>query len=172
MKTRLIVCAAIAVILALALSGAGQQSAEQLYKSGLYEEEVGGDLQKAIGIYQEILKRFPDSREVAAKALLHIGLCYEKLGNQEALKAYQRLIADYPGQKEEVALAKERLAGLAKIAELAPRKPVFPKNTDAVQYPPMEREPSFSRRENPGLRFRKRHLDRPDTGKGRSRPGR
>ena len=50
---------------------------------------------------------------LAAKAQLRIGICYEKLGSQEARKAYQRLIADYPGQKEEVALARDRLARLA-----------------------------------------------------------
>jgi Tol biopolymer transport system component len=104
-----------------------QQSAGELFEKALYVEEGQGDLQKAIGLYQDIVKRFPESREAAAKALLHIGLCQEKLGSQEALKAYQRLIADYPGQKEEVALAKERLAGLVKIAAPAPQKPIFRK---------------------------------------------
>ena len=110
MKTKLFVSAALAVILAFALSGAVQQSAEQLYKSGLYEEEVGGDLQKAIGIYQDILKRLPDNREIAAKAQLHIGLCYEKLGLKEAERAFQKVIADYPERLEEVKTAKEKLS--------------------------------------------------------------
>jgi len=127
MKIRPIVFAALAAVLALALTGTAQQSAEDLFKAGLYQEEVGGDLQKALGIYRDILNRFPTSHEAAAKALLHIGLCHEKLGSQEALKAYQRLITDYPGQKVEVALAKERLAGLAKIAAPPLRKPIFQK---------------------------------------------
>lgn len=110
MKTRSIVFAAIAAILALTLSGAGQQSAPQLYKTGLYEEEVGGDLQKAIGIYQDILKRFPDNREIAAMAQLHIGLCHEKLGTKEAEKAFQKVIDNYPEQSEAVREAKEKLS--------------------------------------------------------------
>src|SRR4030042_4741164 len=110
MKTKLFVSAALAVILAFALSGAVQQSAEQLYKSGLYEEEVGGDLQKAIEIYQDILKRFPDNRGIAAKAQLHIGLCYEKLGLKEAERAFQKVIVDYPERLEEVKTAKEKLS--------------------------------------------------------------
>jgi Tol biopolymer transport system component len=114
MKTRLIVCAAIAAILALAFSGAGQQSAEQLYKSGLYEEEVGGNLQKAIGIYQDILKRFPDNRGIAAMAQLHIGLCHEKLGTTEAEKAFQKVLDNYPEQSEAVREAKEKLSLLLK----------------------------------------------------------
>ncbi len=115
MKTGPIVLVAAAMIFALALSGAGpQQSAEQLFKTGLYEEEVAGDLQKAIGIYQDLLKRFPGSREAAAKAQLHIGLCYEKLGTQEAERAFQRVIADYPDRPEEVRAAREKLAAILK----------------------------------------------------------
>jgi len=118
MKTRLIVCTAIVAILALALSSAGQQSAEQLYKAGLYEEEVGGDLQKAIGIYQDILKRFPDNREIAAMAQLHIGLCHEKLGTKEAEKAFQKVIDNYPEQSEAVREARDKLSLLLKSQAL------------------------------------------------------
>ena len=114
MKKRSSVFAAATLILALTLSGAGQQSAEQIYKSGLYEEEVGGNLQKAIEIYQDLLKRYPDSREVAAKAQLHIGLCYEKLGTAEAAKAFERVIADFPEQTAEVKAARERLAAIGR----------------------------------------------------------
>lgn len=110
MKTRMTVPVAIAAILALALSGTAQQSAEQLFKTGLYEEEVGGDLQKAIGIYQDLLKRFPASREVAAKAQLHIGLCYEKLGTTEAAKAFQKVVDNYPEQSDAVREARRKLA--------------------------------------------------------------
>jgi len=110
MKPKFIMSVVIAAILALALSGAGQQSAEQLYKSGLYEEEVGGDLHKAIEIYQDLLKRFPDNREIAAMAQLHIGLCHEKLGTKEAEKAFQKVIDNYPEQSEAVREAKEKLS--------------------------------------------------------------
>jgi len=110
MRSKLILSAIIAAILALALSGAGQQSVEQLYKSGLYEEEVGGDLQKAIATYQDLLKRFPDNRDVAAMAQLHIGLCHEKLGTKEAEKAFQKVIDNYPEQSEAVREAKEKLS--------------------------------------------------------------
>lgn len=104
-----------------------QQSAEQLYQSGIYKEQVEGELEKAIAIYEQILKDFPQNQVTAAKALYHIGLCYEKLGNKEAKKAYQRIIDEYPGQIQEVTLAKERLANLVKAAEAVPRKPTFRK---------------------------------------------
>src|SRR3989337_2271040 len=110
MKSKAIVSVALALILTFVLAGAGQQSAEQLYKTGLYEEEVGGDLQKAIGIYQDILQRFPDNRGIAAKAQLHSGLCYDKLGTSEAEKAFQKVLDNYPEQSEAVREAKEKLS--------------------------------------------------------------
>ena len=127
MKTKLILSALIAAILALALSGAGQQSAAQLYKAGLYEEEMGGDLQKAIGIYQDLLKRFPDNREIAAKAQLQIGICLEKLGLKQAQVAFQKVVDRYPEQKQEVSQAKERLAKLTTVLAEEKHKPSFRK---------------------------------------------
>jgi Tol biopolymer transport system component len=115
MKTGATGFAAIALSLTLALSGAVPQSAEQLYKTGLYQEEVSGNLQKAIGIYQDILKRFPDNREIAAEAQLHIGLCYEKLGVREAEKAFQQVIDNYPEQSGAVQQAREKLKTLMRV---------------------------------------------------------
>jgi len=119
MRIRPIVFAVIVAVLASALPGAGQQSAEQLFKTGLYEEQVGGDLQKAIGIYQDLLKRFPASREAAAKAQLHIGLCYEKLGATEAEKAFQKVVSDFPERTEEVRTAMEKLSLISKTRSVA-----------------------------------------------------
>jgi Tol biopolymer transport system component len=116
MKPKAIVSVGLVLVAAFVLAGAGQQSAEQLYKTGLYEEEVGGNLQKAIDIYKDILKRFPDNREVAAKALLHIGMCYEKLGRSEARNAYSRLLQDYSDQLQPAKEARSRLAQLETIA--------------------------------------------------------
>jgi Tol biopolymer transport system component len=118
MKSTAIVFAGMALVLAFVLAGAGQQSAEQLYKTGLYEEEVGGNLQKAIEIYQDTLKRFPDNRGIAAKAQLHIGLCYDKLGASEAEKAFQKVLDNYPEQSDAVREAKEKLSILLRSRAL------------------------------------------------------
>ncbi len=127
MRLRFFMLGVFALALVLASPGEIQQSAEQLYQSGLYKEEVEGELEKAVEIYGRIIKDFPENRPLAAKALYHIGLCYEKLGKQEAKKAYQRLIDEYPGQKQVVALAKERLARLTEAMEKVPHKPTFRK---------------------------------------------
>ena len=91
-----------------------QQTAGELFEKALYIEEAQGDLQKAIDIYQKILKQFPENREVAAKTQLHIGICYEKLGLKEAQKAFQKVVDNYPEQTEAVKAAKEKLAILLK----------------------------------------------------------
>ena len=103
------------------------QSGYNLFQKGLVQERVKGDLDEAIKFYERIVVKFPENRPMVAKALLHIGLCYEKMGKQEAQKAYQRVIEEYPRQKQEVAIAKERIAKLSKALEEVAHKPTFRK---------------------------------------------
>jgi Tol biopolymer transport system component len=112
MKLQSISGVVFALLLVVASSAYAQQSAGVLLQSGLYKEDVNGDLEAAIAIYERVLKEFPKNRPVAAKALLHIGLCYEKLGKQEAQKAYQRLIKEYADQHEPVQTARQHLEQL------------------------------------------------------------
>jgi Tol biopolymer transport system component len=88
------------------------QTPEQLYQKGLMKEEGEGALQDAINFYNQIANNSNADKSLQAKALLHIGMCYEKLGMKEATKAYQRLVNTCPDQTEMVALAKGRLAAL------------------------------------------------------------
>jgi Tol biopolymer transport system component len=104
-----------------------QESAKELFERAVYLEETKGDLVQAIEVYNKILGEFAENQPLAAKALCRIGLCQEKLGSQEAQKAYRRLIEQYPGQKEEVALARARLAELTATVQTASRKPTFRK---------------------------------------------
>jgi WD40 repeat protein len=87
-----------------------QQSSGQLFEKALYTEEVKGELQNAIDLYQQIVKNNPENRQVAAKSLFQMGMCYEKLGSQEAKKAYQRIIQEFADQKEVVTEAHIRLS--------------------------------------------------------------
>jgi len=114
-------------LLLISNTASSQQTAGELFEKALYMEEAKGDLQTAIDLYQKILKRFPENREVAAKAQLHIGICYEKLGLKEAQKAFQKVIDNFPERQEEVAIAKERIAALSRALEKAPHKPTFRK---------------------------------------------
>ncbi len=115
-SNRFFICVSIAMMVFLSL-GFSQQSAEQLFQAGIYQEEVSGNLEKAITIYEQIIKEFPNNREVSAKAFFHIGLCYEKLGLEGALKAYEEVISQYGEQKDVVAKARIRLSKLEQLFE-------------------------------------------------------
>ena len=103
-----------ALLLVVASSAYAKPTAGVLFQSGLYQEVVKGDLDAAIKVYERIIVNFPNNRPVVAKALLHIGLCCEKLGKQEAQKAYQRLIKEYTDQSEPVGIAREHLQQMEK----------------------------------------------------------
>ncbi len=107
--------------------GSSQQSADDLYQSALLKKEAEGDLSGAIRLFQDIVTKFPRKRDIAAKAQLQIGLCYEKMGIQDAKRAFQSVVDKYPEQTREVALAKERLAKIAKALAEETRKPGFRK---------------------------------------------
>jgi Tol biopolymer transport system component len=112
MKLQWISGVVFALMCVVVSSAYAQQSAGVLLQSGLYKEEVNGDLEAAIKVYERVLKDFPKDRLVAAKAQLHIGLCYEKLGTAEARKAYESVVRDFADQSEIVAQARVRLAAL------------------------------------------------------------
>jgi tetratricopeptide (TPR) repeat protein len=88
------------------------QTPEQLYQKGLMKEEGEGILKDAIDLYSQVADNLNADQSLRAKALLHIGMCYEKLGTEQAVKAYQRLVNNFPAQKSEVSIAMERLSRL------------------------------------------------------------
>jgi Tol biopolymer transport system component len=104
----------------LTIAGSAPQSADpgvQL-RAAIEKEEVDGDLQAAMALYRQIVASNGSNRAIAAKALLRLGGCHEKLGQEEAARVYRQLVQDYPDQAEEVAAARQRLATLPKpVAE-------------------------------------------------------
>ncbi|MCH7823349.1 MAG: PD40 domain-containing protein [Acidobacteria bacterium] len=104
------------LIPALALA-AGQraQNPEALLGAALHLEEVEADLEGAIAKYREVLNHSGADRATTGRALLQIGICYEKLGSPEASSAFERVIRDYadePSYREIVEAAREALAEL------------------------------------------------------------
>ncbi|MCK4991565.1 MAG: PD40 domain-containing protein, partial [Bacteroidales bacterium] len=110
MKTRILLM--IALVLLTCYVSAQENKASVALTKAIYEEEVRGNLDKAVELCLDILKKYPDDRPVAAKALYHLGLINEKMGKQKATEYFSRLVNTYPDQIEMVALAKERLAVL------------------------------------------------------------
>ena len=107
----------VAVLLAgsTAMSARQADQAEVLMQAARNKQVVEGKLDEAITIYRDVLAKYEQNRPVAARALAALGQCYEKLGatqTAEARKAYQRLVQQYPEQKDLVAQARARLAVL------------------------------------------------------------
>ncbi len=86
--------------------------AEVLMEAAQQKQLVEGQLEEAIQLYKRVVQEHAGNRAVAAKALLEMGQCYEKLGNTEARKAYELVLRDYADQSESVAQARARLAAL------------------------------------------------------------
>src|SRR5687768_3632391 len=84
--------AIVAALLAFAIPAAQSQTAAALYQEALYLEDIKGDLPAAIAAYKSIVERHGGVRPIAAKALLQLAACYEKLGRSEAKQAYERII--------------------------------------------------------------------------------
>ena len=102
------------VILAIGiLSPLQAQNPEAQFQQGLMKEEGEGSLQEAIDIYIKVASDESVERPLQANALLHIALCYEKLGRTEARKTYQYSVQNYPDQPETVKVAREKLALLS-----------------------------------------------------------
>ena len=56
------------------------------FREARHKEQVEGDLNGAIKLYQSIASAQGD-RSLAAKALVQLGRCYEKQGNAEAAQS-------------------------------------------------------------------------------------
>ena len=68
-----------------------------------------GDLKGAIEEYKGIVSSAGSDRAAAARALLRMAEAYQKLGDAEAQKIYQRLVRDFGDQKDAAAAARARL---------------------------------------------------------------
>jgi len=109
-----------------------EQDHKILFEKAKYSMQTKADLKEAITLFDSLIRTYPEEREYAANAQFHIGLCYEKLGKQEAQKAqnaYKEVIQHYEDQKELVAIARERLSRLVLMAEKMADMPLTPKFT-------------------------------------------
>jgi tetratricopeptide (TPR) repeat protein len=85
----------------------------ELLSEGLYAEEVEGNLDSAIAIYQQVIDDPSTPRKVAGQALYHQGMCYmKKKQEQEARAIFQKLVTEYGDQTEIVEKVKPMLEEL------------------------------------------------------------
>ena len=104
-----LVCSVL-VLAALAFRQASEP--RMLFEKAKFAMETRGDLSGAIKLLEDLLQKYPQEREVAAKAQYTIGICFEKQGLAKAREAYEKVVQKYPEQSEAVSLAKAKLASL------------------------------------------------------------
>lgn len=71
----------------------------------------------AVTIFQEIIKRHPYDRPYAARSQFYIGLCFKRMGSDQAFQAFQEVITNYPDQTDVVRAAEAELTSLSKPKE-------------------------------------------------------
>jgi Tol biopolymer transport system component len=109
---RLSTLTAIFILLSFSFGSLAAQNGYDLFQKALAKERGEGNLEEAISLYQKVVAETKDE-SLAAKAQFRIGICYEKLGQEKAKlaqAAFQKVISDYPGQREVVRMAQEKLS--------------------------------------------------------------
>jgi hypothetical protein len=100
----------LAALVAIEPCMARAASTSELLEKGIYTEETKGDLDGAIAIYQQLTAEAKSSQALAAQAQLRLGQCLlKKKRDAEAIAAFEKLIQQYPDEKELVAKAREYL---------------------------------------------------------------
>jgi len=91
----------IATVVALALAlavGTGRMSAQSgynLFQKALAHERADGNLDEALKLYQRVVKEFSRDRALAAKALVRMAECYQKLGDAQSRTVYERVVREF-----------------------------------------------------------------------------
>ncbi len=89
---------------------AAAQPASDLLQSGIFAQEVQGDVDGAIRIYRQILSAGAGMRLYAAHAQYRLGLCLLRKKDLAGAKlAFESVIKDYPEERELVARARESM---------------------------------------------------------------
>jgi Tol biopolymer transport system component len=99
------------------MSGADQKgsSPEVELQAAIHSEMVDGNYKAAIEQYKKAAQT--TNRAVAAQALVRMAGCYQKLGDAESRKIYERVLREYGDQKEAAATAQARLNGGAPVKQ-------------------------------------------------------
>lgn len=91
-------------------SAAPAKTVSVLLQEGLYAEEIEGDLDAAIKIYEQVISKSKEAQRDAAQATYRIGMCFLKKGQKDkAAEYFQNIISDFPGQKVLAGKAEKQL---------------------------------------------------------------
>jgi Tol biopolymer transport system component len=89
---------------------------EKLLAGAQHKATVDGDLKGAIEDYRKIVAGAGADRALAAQALLQMADCYQKLGDAESSKIYERVLREYADQAEAASVARAKLGRIKSAA--------------------------------------------------------
>jgi len=93
-----------------AASAADVKSPRVLLQEGIYAEEIEGDLDGAMRIYEQVISQAEAAKATAAQAVYRLGMCYLKKGQKEkAADQFQKVLSKFPEQKAVAEKASEQL---------------------------------------------------------------
>ncbi len=108
--TRLLTTLLTSAVLCTATSALRAESPAVLLQKGIQAEESAGNLDEAIKIYRQIIEEAKTNREYVAQAHFRLGMCLIKAKrDKEAAEVFEKLIADFPEQKDLIAKARKQL---------------------------------------------------------------
>jgi Tol biopolymer transport system component len=119
----LFVLAALALVAVAGVTPHAQTNPELALKAAMDKEVVDGDLKTAIELYRKVAAS--GDRAVAARALVRMGQCYEKLGEaqmKDARATYERIVREFGDQAEPAKVARARLSALTAGRDGAPAR--------------------------------------------------
>jgi hypothetical protein len=120
---------------ALLLPLLAQGDAARLLEAAIHREVVNGDLAGAMEAYRAISSDASAPHPIAARALLRLAQCQEKMGlRREAHTTYTRILREFTGESEIAAQARSRLT-LSADAMPGPRNLRFEEG-DTGRVPP------------------------------------
>ena len=120
----------VAAALMITAVAAQSPSASDLYFEALRQQEIKGDIAKAIETYKSIVDRYP-SDPIVPKALLELATCYETTRQPEAPAVYARIVRDFGGTSA-ATTARARMAGLDQRAPAVSMRQVWAEAADRV----------------------------------------
>ncbi len=103
-----------AMAVAVLCAAARAEEASVLMQEGVYEQDVAGDLGKAMAVYQKIIANAWADRRYVAEAHFRLGKCYLEKGDTEKAQAeFLAVVQHYADQRKLAAAAGAQLAKLA-----------------------------------------------------------
>ncbi len=110
---KLLFLVVLALFASLVPAGVAKEAAV-LLQDARYAEDIEGDIDKAIGLYEKIIADSSADAKVRAQAMYLQGMCYlKKQDDIEAQTVLSKLVAEYPEQTQIVEKARGILAELS-----------------------------------------------------------